>query len=306
MRRRTGPHIAPKIGGRNLMPQLAYVDGRIVRLTDAHVHVEDRGFQFADGVYEVCAVLGGQLLDWPLHLDRLRRNSAALFIAAPMTDAALSLVARRLVAANGHREALLYIQVTRGVAKRDHSFAAPMRPTLVMTVRRFDFAQRAGQQATGVSVITVNDQRWGRCDIKTTGLLANVLAKQDARAAGAFEAWFVAGDDTVREGGSTNAYIVKDGVLITHPLSAHILPGIARDTLLRLARAAQIRVEERIFNLDDARRADEALITSTTAPVLPVVAIDGAPVGSGAPGPVTARLATLMWDEIARQTGFRA
>ena len=287
------------------MPQLAYVDGRIVPLARAHVHVEDRGFQFADGVYEVAAILNGTLLDWPLHLDRLRRNLAALFIAAPVAEAALGIAARRLIAANRVGEGVLYIQVTRGPARRDHGFPKAPAPTLVMTVRRFDFARRFAELATGVGVITVNDQRWGRCDIKTTGLLANVLAKQDARAAGAFEAWFVAGDNSVREGGSTNAYIVKDGVLITHPLSAHILPGIARATLLRLAASAQISIEERAFTLAEALAADEALLTSTTAPLLPVVSIDGAAIGAGTPGPVTARLGQLMWDEIAQATGYR-
>ena len=287
------------------MPQLAFVDGRVVPLAGARVHVEDRGLQFADGVYEVGALLGGRLLDWQPHLDRLRRNLAALFIAPPMADAALGIVARRLIAANRVREGLLYIQVTRGRARRDHGFPADPLATLVMTVRRFDFAQRKRQLATGVAVVTVNDQRWGRCDLKTTGLLANVLAKQDARSAGAFEAWFVAPDDTVREGGSTNAYIVRDGVLVTHPLSANILPGIARATLLRLARAAGVPVEERTFGLAEALAADEALLTSTTAPVLPVVAIDGFAIGDGTPGPLTARLAELMWDEIAAQTGYR-
>ena len=175
-----------------------------------------------------------------------------------------------------------------------------------MTVRRFDFAQRIGQQQSGIGVITVNDMRWQRVDMKTTGLLANVLAKQDAKAAGAFEAWLVNADGIVREGSSTNAYIVKDGAIITHPLSAHILPGIARATLLGLARAAQMTVIERPFTLDEARQADEAMLTSTTAPLLPVVSIDGQAVGTGKPGPVAARLAALVWDEIARQTGWRA
>ena len=287
------------------MPQLAYVDGRITALRDATVHVEDRGLQFADALYEVAAVMNGELLDWEPHLARLRRNCAAIFIDFPMTDAALTLQARRLVAVNGHEDALLYIQLSRGVAKRDHSFPSHPRASLIMTVRRFDFAQRIGQQKTGVGVITVNDMRWQRVDMKTTGLLANVLAKQDAKAAGAFEAWMVSADGTVREGGSTNAYIVKDGVIITHPLSAHILPGIARATLLRLARDAQMTVIERPFSLDEALAADEALLTSTTAPLLPVVRIDGRPVENGTPGPVAGRLAALVWDEIARQTGWR-
>ena len=288
------------------MPQLAYVDGRIMPLQGASVHVEDRGLQFADALYEVTAVMNGALLDWPAHLARLRRNCAAIFINFAMTDAALTLQAERLVAANGQKDALLYLQLSRGSARRDHGFPAAARPSLVMTVRRFDFVQRIAQQATGVGVITVNDMRWRRVDMKTTGLLANVLAKQDARAAGAFEAWLISEDNIVREGGSTNAYIVKDGTIITHPLSAQILPGIARATLLRLAREAQMPVVERTFTLAEAHAADEALLTSTTAPLLPVVTIDSRPVGKGKPGPVAARLATLVYSEIARQTGWRA
>ncbi len=287
------------------MPQLAYVDGRYTPLNEASVHVEDRGLQFADAIYEVAAVMNGRLVDWPDHLARLRRNLAALFIDFPMTDAALGIVARRLVAVNGQADALLYIQIGRGSARRDHGFPTAPSASLIMTVRRFDFAQRIAQQANGVSVITVNDMRWGRVDLKTTGLLANVLAKQDARNAGAFEAWLIGPDGTVREGGSTNAWIVKNGRVITHPLSAQILPGIARSTLIRLARAAQIMVEERPFSLDEALAADEALLTSTTAPLLPVVRIDGRAVNDGTPGPVAARLAALVWDEVERQTGWR-
>lgn len=287
------------------MPQLAYVDGRITHLRDAQVHVEDRGLQFADALYEVAAIFNGVLLDWPAHLARLRRNCAAIFIDFTMTDAALTAQAKRLIAANGHKDAIIYLQLSRGQAKRDHVFPTHARPSLVMTVRRFNFAQRTLQQKTGVKVITVNDMRWQRVDMKTTGLLANVLAKQDARAAGAFEAWLVGADGTVREGGSTNAYIVKDGAIITHPLSPQILPGIGRATVLGLARAAQISVMERPFTLAEALAADEALLTSTTAPLLPVVAIDGVAVGDGKPGPVTARLAGLVADEIARQTGWR-
>ncbi len=287
------------------MSRLAYVDGRVTRLADAHVPVEDRGLQFADAVYEVCAVMAGKLFDWEQHLSRLERNLKALFIAMPMAAGPLTLQARRLVASAGLGEGLLYIQVTRGTARRDHGFPADPRPTLIMTVRPFDFAQRLGQQRTGVGVITVNDQRWGRTDIKTTGLLANVLAKQDARAAGAFEALFIAGDDIVREGGSTNFWIVRDGRIATHPLSAHILPGIMRATALRLAGLSQMPCDERAFDLAEALAADEAFLTSTTAPVMPVTSIDGRRIGGGRPGPVTARLAALLWDEIERQTGYR-
>jgi D-alanine transaminase len=288
------------------MPQLAYVDGRILPLSEASVSVEDRGLQFADSLYEVCAVLNGRILDWDGHIERLRRGLAALFIDFPMTDAALRLQAERLIARNRQPDALLYMQLSRGAARRDHGFPAGVPASLIMTVRRFDFAQRIPQQKKGVSIITVNDLRWQRVDLKTTGLLPNVLAKQDARNAGAFEAWLVAADGTVREGSSTNAWIVRGGRVITHPLSAHILPGIARATLIRLAREAQVPVDEQSFSLKDALAADEAFLTSTTAPLLPVVSIDGNKVGGGTPGPVATRLAALVNAELSRQTGWQA
>ena len=288
------------------MPRLAYVNGRIVPLAAAAVHVEDRGFQFADGVYEVCAVLNRRLLDWTGHLERLTRSREMLEIGAPMTDAALTAVAARLLRASGATDALLYIQVTRGAGKRDHGFPAAARPTLVMTVRPFDFAQRVPQQAVGVAVATLPDERWAHCDIKSVSLLPNVLAKQAARRAGAFEAWLVDEGGDVTEGASTNAWIVDAaGTVVTRPLSSAILPGVMRATLMRLAGAAQIRIEERSFSLAEAKGAAEAFITSTTAPCLGVVSIDGAPVGDGRPGAVTRRLGDLLWAEIARQTGFR-
>jgi D-alanine transaminase len=293
------------------MPQLAYVNGRIQPLADASLHIEDRGTQFGDAVYEVCAVMNGRVLDWVPHLVRLRRNLAELGITLDIADGPLTLQARRLIAANGHSECIIYLQVSRGTAKRDHSFpgAAPanlVMPNLVMTVRRFDFAQRLRQLETGIGVITQPDNRWGRVDIKTTGLLPNVLAKQAAKNANAFEAWLVADGSIVREGSSTNAWIVKDGRIITHNTGTAILPGIARDSLTRLARDAQLVVEERPFTLAEALDADEAFLTSTTAPILPVVRIDGAVVGSGTTGPVVRRLAELVWNEVARQTGWRA
>ncbi len=287
------------------MPQLAYVNGRILPHADASLHVEDRGTQFGDAVYEVCAVMNGRILDWQPHLVRLRRNLGELGISLAIADGPLSLQARRLIAANGHSEAIIYMQVSRGTARRDHGFPGATPSNLVMTVRRFDFAQRLRQLDTGITVITQRDNRWGRVDIKTTGLLPNVLAKQAAKDAGAFEAWLVAGD-TVREGSSTNAWIVKDGRIITHPTGTAILPGIARDSLITLARAAQLVVDERPFTLAEALSADEAFLTSTTAPILPVVRIDGAPVGNGRTGPVVRRLADLVWAEVARQTGWRA
>ena len=288
------------------MPRIAYVDGAYVPLADAAVSIEDRGFQFADGIYEVAVALNGHLFDWPQHAARLRRNLAELSIAEPMSAKALELVGRKLLTKNGGHGALLYIQVTRGAAKRDHPFPAAARSTLVMTARPFDYAPRLRQQATGIKVLTQPDQRWGRCDLKTTGLLANVLAKQAARQAGAFEAWMVEDDGIVTEGASTNAWIVlTDGTLVTHPADRKILSGIMRDTLMRLARAAGMKIEERPFGLAEANAAAEAFITSTTAPCLGIVSIDGRPIGGGAPGPVSLRLGRMLWDEIERQTGYR-
>jgi len=288
------------------MPRIAYVDGTYVPLATAAVSIEDRGFQFADGIYEVAAALNGRLFDWPEHVARLRRNLAELSIAEPMTPKALELVGKTLIRRNGAAQALLYIQVTRGHARRDHPFPAAAQPTLVMTARPFDYAPRVRQQATGIKVLTQPEQRWARCDLKTIGLLPNVLAKQAARQAGAFEAWMVEDDGTVTEGASTNAWLVMpDGTLVTHPADRKILPGIMRDTLIRLARAAGMTIVERPFGLGEVDTAAEAFITSTTAPCLGVVSVDGRPVGGGKPGPVSLRLGALLWDEIERQTGYR-
>lgn len=289
------------------MPALAYVDGRYGPLSDAAVSIEDRGFQFADSVYEVIAVLDGRMLDADKHVRRLRRNLAALFIDGTPGDAALGQLMATLVARSRLRDALLYLQISRGAARRDHGFPAGVRPTLAMTIRRFDFAQRVRQQAQGIAVVSRPDIRWGRCDLKTTGLLAAVLAKEEARRAGAFEAVFVAADGMVTEGSSTNIWMVdRDSVLLTHPQLAAILPGVARDTLLALARADGIAVRERAFTLDEAQTARELLLTSTTAPILPIVRLDGVPVADGRPGPMAARLAALSWADIARQTGWSA
>lgn len=286
------------------MPQLAYVNARIQPLADASLHVEDRGTQFGDAIYEVCAVMNGHILDWQPHLVRLRRNLAELGITLGIADGPLTLQARRLIARNGHKDCIIYMQISRGTATRDHAFPGAAAANLVMTVRRFDFGQRVKQLATGIAVITQPDNRWGRVDIKTTGLLPNVLAKQAARQAGAFEAWLVSGD-TVREGSSTNAWIIKDGRIITHPVGTAILPGIARSSLIDLARAAQLVVDERPFTLAEALAADEAFLTSTTAPILPVVRIDGQAVAGGTPGAVTSRLAELVWAQVALQTGWQ-
>lgn len=292
------------------MPAVAYVNGRYGPISAAGVSVEDRGFQFADSLYEVVAFLNGRFLDWDKHLWRLRRGLAALFIEGAPGDPALAQIAQRLVATSRYSDGLLYIQISRGAAKRDHAFPAGVPPTVVLTARRFDFAQRLPQLEKGVSAISLPDQRWARCDLKTTGLLPAVLAKQEAKAAHAFEALFVKdgpdGRRDVTEGGSTNIYMVDGaGRIVTHPVSARILPGVARDTLLDLARAAQIEVVERPFTLEEARAAPELFLTSTTAPILPIVQLDGASVGSGTPGPVAKRLGQLVWAEVGQQTGWK-
>ncbi len=288
------------------MPQLAYVNGRIVPKVDATISIEDRGFQFADGVYEVVAIFNGKRLDWPQHLTRLHRSLDELAIRPPMGDTALSIIIARLLRLNRIRDGLLYIQITRGAAPRDHAFPNRTEPTLVMTAKHFDFGVRTMQQQVGVNIITHPEQRWARRDIKSVSLLPNVLAKQAAASAGAFEAWFVDGESQVTEGSSTNAWIVeKHGTIVTHPLGNDILAGVMRGTLIRLAQQHDIKIAERAFSLDDALAAGEVFLTSTTAPCLPVISIDGTRIANGKPGAVTQQLAALLWDEINRQTGYR-
>lgn len=286
------------------MPALAYVNGRYGPVSAAGVSVEDRGFQFADSLYEVVAFLNGRFLDWDKHLWRLRRGLAALFIEGAPGEAAIAAIAGRLVRQSRYADGLLYIQISRGAARRDHAFPAGTPATVVMTVRRFDFRQRLPQLENGIAAITLPDQRWARCDLKTTGLLPAVLAKQEAKRAGAFEAVFVR-DGDITEGGSTNIYMVDgEGRIVTHPLSARILPGVARDTLLKLAREAQIEIVERPITPEEARAAPEMFLSSTTAPLLPIVKLDGDAVGNGQPGPLTLRLGQLVWAELVRQTGW--
>jgi D-alanine transaminase len=272
------------------MPRYAYVNGRYVPHAAAQVHIEDRGYQFADGVYEVILIRNGGLVDEGPHLDRLDRSLGALRIPWPMPQPALRLVIRELIRRNGVGAGALYLQATRGVAARDHKFPANVRPSLVATTRR---ARPIPDSilAVGVSVITQPDIRWRRCDIKTISLLPNVLGKQAAVEAGAFETWLVDDAGRVTEGTSTNAWIVtSDGRLLTRDLSSTILAGITRSSLLQLIRSQGMAFEERAFSVAEAKAAAEAFLTSTTSLVLPVTRIDGQPVGDGKPGPVTARL----------------
>jgi len=274
------------------MSRIAYVNGRYVPHADAAVHVEDRGYQFGDGVYEVCEVFDGHLVDATRHLARLSRSLSELKIRAPMSDVALRQIMREVVRRNRVRDGMIYIQVTRGVARRDHVFpSADVPPAVVMTARSADFAKADRQAAEGVAVITVPENRWDRVDIKTVGLLPNVLAKQQAKEAGAREAWFVTPDGMVTEGGSTNAWIVTaEGRLVTRPATRGILRGITREVVCEVAARQGVPLEERSFSVAEAKAAREAFITAATTLVMPVVRIDGHVVGDGRPGPVTQAL----------------
>jgi len=275
--------------------RIAYVNGRFVPHAEAFVHIEDRGYQLADGVYEVWALFGGKLADPEGHFARLERSLAELRIEMPMTRAALTMVLREAVRRNRVREGLVYLQITRGVAPRDHAFpTVPVRPAVVVTVSRVDREASEARAAKGVGVVTTPENRWGRCDIKTVGLLPNALAKQKAREAGAVEAWFVDDLGFVTEGASSNAWILdQDGVLRTRDTNANILRGVTRLSLLDVAREIGLKVEERPFTPDEARAAKEAFITGAGSLVLPVVSVDGKPVGDGSPGPVASKLRRL-------------
>jgi D-alanine transaminase len=277
------------------MPRLAYVNGRFVRQAEAAVSIEDRGFQLSDGVYEVWAVFGGKLADAEGHFARLERSLGELAIPLPMSRAALAMVLRETVRRNRIVEGAVYLQVTRGAAARDHAFPVPSpRPTVVVTARRGDPQAAEARAARGVGVITLPDIRWGRCDIKTVGLLPNVLAKQAAKAQGADEAWLVDAQGLVTEGAASNAWIVgRDGVLRTRDLGANILRGVTRLSLAQLARGEGLTVEERAFSVAEAKAAQEAFLTGAGALVLPVVRIDETPIGDGRPGPVAQRLRAL-------------
>lgn len=288
------------------MARVAYVNGQYLHHHDAMVHVEDRGYQFADGVYEYIAFYNRILLDGEAHLNRLVRSLGELGIGLPVAPAAMGVIIHELINRNYRDDGGLYIQVTRGVARRDHPFPKKkVRPSLVMTVCA-PKTPPAQDVRDGVKAITMPDIRWGRCDIKSISLLANVLAKQEATTRQTREAWLLREDGSVSEGAVSNAYIVsKDGELVTHPLDEHVLGGITRDVVLRLARAAKIPVAERVFNAVEIASAKEAFITSTSANVLPVVKVDDTVIGGGRPGPVTQKLQALYSDYIFTQTGRR-
>jgi D-alanine transaminase len=274
------------------MSRYAYVNGRYQPFREAKVHVEDRGYQFADGVYEVCEVRGGRLIDERRHIARLQRSLGELRIPMPMSVKALGIVLREVVARNRIGYGLVYLQITRGVARRDHAFpSSPVAPSMVVTARALNMKRNEALAATGIAVISVPDNRWGRVDIKTVGLLPNVLARQTAIDQGARDAWFVDKDGVVMEASSANAWIVTaQGALVTRHSDHAILRGITRAVVLDAVKGQGLSIEERPFTLQEAFAAREAFITSATQLVLPVVKIDGYSIGDGKPGPIASAL----------------
>jgi D-alanine transaminase len=272
------------------MSRIAYVAGQYLAHRQAAVHIEDRGFQFADGIYEVIAVSDGRLVDEAPHLARLHRSLAELRIAAPIGEAALKIVIREIIRRNGVDTGIVYLQITRGAAPREHAFPKAAKPTLVVTARRSRPPDpRFGED--GIAVITIPDIRWQRCDIKSVALVANVLGKQAARENGAYEAWQVDRAGQVTEGTSTNAWIVtEDDTVVTRAPDTAILNGVTRLAILDIIRREGYRLVERPFTVAEAKAAREAFLTSTTADLLPVVRIDGTPVGEGRPGPLGQKL----------------
>lgn len=270
------------------MSRTVYVNGTYYREEEAKISIFDRGFIFADGVYEVASVLDGKLLDATAHLVRLERSLKALKITAPATQAEIITIMRQLISKNTLEEGLVYLQVTRGAADRDFAFPTQAEPSLVLFTQDKKLIDSSAADR-GISVIFTEDIRWGRRDIKTIQLLAPVLAKQQATEAGKDDAWLVM-DGMVTEGSSNNAYIIKDKTIITRQLSNDILHGITRASVLKLAEEKNMRIEERGFTPEEARQADEAFITSASTFVMPVVEIDGTPIGDGKPGTTTQRL----------------
>jgi D-alanine transaminase len=284
------------------MSRIAYVNGRYVPHRDARVHVEDRGYQFADGVYEVCTVRRGVPMEEKGHLDRLERSLREMRIEMPMGRAAFSLAMRETIRRNLVEDGIVYLQVTRGVAPRDHPFPTkPVRAAVVMTARNSKPAPAAWIE-DGVKAIVVPDIRWGRRDIKTVGLLPNCMAKQAARERGAYEAILVDADGVVTEGSSTNVWIVTEGgALVTRPPSNDILNGVTRLEIIKLAAEEGVRFEERAFTLEELRRAREVFVTSASSFVMPVTEVDDRPVANGKPGGISTKLRAAYLRHMEKQ-----
>lgn len=285
------------------MARIVYVNGRYEPWADARVHAEDRGFQFADAIYEVCEVRSGAIIDETRHLARLERSLGELSIEVPMSRAAFGVVLRETIRRNRVRDGIVYLQVSRGVAKRDFLFPpAGTRATVVCLARPVSRVKGDAAAERGIGIVSEPDPRWARCDIKTVMLLPASLAKEAARAQGASEVWFTDAEGFVTEGGSSNAWIVtKDRELVTTPASAAILRGVTRMTLIDLLAREGLKLVERRFTLEEAKAAQEAFITSASNLVMPVISIDGAPVGNGHPGSLTLQL-RAQFHEVAERT----
>lgn len=279
------------------MARIAYVNGHYGSIREPSVAIEDRGYQFADGVYEVMKALDGRPLDLDRHIARLKRSLGELEIAMPMSVAALTHVIHETLRRNRLRKAIVYVQVSRGIAPRNHLYPSQTSPVLVVTVRRAPFPNKA-ELENGCRVISMPDNRWGRCDIKSISLLPNAMAKEAAKRQGAREALLIDADGYVTECSSSNAYIVDaDGRLITRPLSDEILGGVTRSVLLELAQAAGVEVVERPFTLAEALTAREAFLTSTSSLVMPITQIDDRVIGNGMPGSITLGLLKTYSDK---------
>jgi D-alanine transaminase len=287
------------------MSRIAYVNGAYVPHSDAMVHVEDRGYQFADGVYEVCEIRHGVIVDLTRHLDRLGRSLGELRIDWPMSRAALTQVIRRVARMNHVRNGMFYLQVTRGVAKRDHVFPkAGTRPSIVVTAKSTDPKIIAAKNANGLKAITVPDNRWERVDIKSVGLLPNAMARQAAKEQGAQEAIYVDRDGNVTEGAATNVWMVDaDGALVTRPAEHGILRGITRTTLKDVAARLGVEIRERKFSVEEMKASREVFITAATSICFPIVEIDGQAVGNGHPGSVSQKIREAFFD-IAEKTSI--
>jgi D-alanine transaminase len=283
------------------MSRVAYVNGAYRPHGQSVVHIEDRGFQFADGVYEVWSVFGGRLADFDGHLTRLHRSLTELAIAIPMSGPALKRVLDETIRRNRVVDGLVYLQVTRGTAPRDHGFPRDTPPSVVVTAKSVDLSKGEALAARGAAGVTRPDIRWGRCDIKTVGLLPNVLAKQAAREAGAYECLMYDEMGLVTEGASTNAWIVdENGKLRTRDTQANILKGVTRTRLLEILGEEGLELDERPFSVEEAKRAREVFVTAASTFVMPLVSLDGAKIGDGKPGPVATRLRAAYLEQAER------
>lgn len=289
------------------MPRLAYVNGHYRPLSRAQISIQDRGFQFADSVYEVIGARFGIFLDYDLHMDRLNRSLASIALALPVTRRVFDHLLRETMRRNQLKDGLVYIQISRGAAPRDHAFPGPdTAPTLVIIAKPYDWSAADRRSSRGIAVVTSPDLRWKRCDIKATALLANVLAKEDAHQRGAGEVWFLDDAGMVTEGASSNAWIVdRAGTAITHPLNSEILDGITRHRFMALIREAGIRVEEKKFSLAEALSAREAFTTSATNIGTAVLTLNGQIIGNGEPGALSTQIRKLYWQRSIPAEFFR-